>query len=523
MEEKPKEARQPLADIDDSQAGELPYRRLALLASDFCHSCVKSGLEGFRLVWVGGAVESVTGHTPQEMYALGCWLPLVHPSDRLRMSMHLRDLKAGDSGEMEFRLNHKDGTVRWVREIYCCDQGDGPQELRLHGSVRDVTERRALDEVLTVLATGESGCSGQAFFQFLARYLAEILCMEFVCIDRLEGDGLTARTLAIYCDGHFEDNISYALKDTPCADVVGKAICCFPSEVKSLFPKDAVLQEMAAQSYLGVTLWDGAGRPAGLIAVIGRRPLKDTRLAENILRMVGVRASGELERLLSEEALEASLREKEVLLREIHHRVKNNLQIVSSLLSLQEESVEDQEALGVLAESRGRVTSMALIHDQLYRSRDFCEIDAQDYLRQFIPRLVSTYAGGREVTLVLSLCPLHLSLDQAVPFGLIVNELVTNALKHGLGSRSRGELRLDMSMEDSTVAIAVEDDGSGLPPDFDLALVTSLGLQIVMMLVSQLHGRFTVEPGASARFCLRFPVAVQDAAAAKECSGSATM
>lgn len=491
----------------EPQAGELPYRRLASLASDFIHSCVRSGLEPYRVVWLGGAVERVTGYTMEEMYAQGCWMHLVHPSDQPRIGVHLLDLRAGASGEIEFRLIHKDGSVRWVREIFSCEQGISPHELRLHGAVRDVTERRTLDEVLTVLATGGVGRSGYTFFQFLAKYLAEILDMEFVCIDRLEGDGLTARTLAVYHDGHFEDNISYALKDTPCGDVVGKAICCFPRDVSALFPKDAVLQEMGAESYLGVTLWDGAGLPSGLIAVIGRRPLHDSRMAENILRMVGVRASGELERLLAEEAMAASLREKEVLLREVHHRVKNNLQIVSSLLSLQEETVDNPVALAILAESRGRVTSMALIHEQLYRSRDFSEIDAQDYLRQFITRLVSAYAGGREVSLLLSLCPMHLSLDQAVPFGLIMNELVTNALRHGFKDRSRGEVRVEMAREDSGVSIAVEDDGVGLPAGFDLGRVSTLGLQIVAMLAKQLRGEFIVESVQPTRFRLRLPQA----------------
>lgn len=495
----------------ESQAGELPYRRLASLASDFIHSCVKSGLEPYRIVWLGGAVESVTGYTVEEMHAQGCWMHLVHPSDKSRIGIHLLGLKAGDSGEVEFRFVRKDGQIRWVREIYCCESGAAPYELLLHGSIRDVTERKTLDEVLTVLATGGVGRSGHSFFQFLARYLSDILDMEFVCIDRLEGDGLTARTLAVYHDGHFEDNISYALKDTPCGDVVGKAICCFPRDVCALFPKDAVLQEMAAQSYLGVTLWDGAGQPSGLIAVIGRRPLEDPRTAENILRMVGVRASGELERLLAEEAMAASLREKEVLLREVHHRVKNNLQIVSSLLSLQEEKVDNPVALSILAESRGRVTSMALIHEQLYRSRNFCEIDAQDYLRQFLSRLVAAYAGGREVSLRLSLCPMHLSLDQAVPFGLIMNELVTNALRHGFKDRSRGQVRVEMVREDSGVSFTVEDDGVGLPEGFDLGRVATLGLQIVGMLAKQLRGEFTVESAHPARFRLRLPLAASGA------------
>lgn len=127
--------------------------------------------------------------------------------------------------------------------------------------------------------------------------------MDFVCIDMLEGDGLTARTVAIWSDDHFDDNITYTLKDTPCGEAVGKTICCFPSKVRQLFPKDIVLQEMCAESYVGVTLFSHTLKPIGLIAVIGRKPLKDRWLAETMMEMVGVRAAAEMERLDAEEAL----------------------------------------------------------------------------------------------------------------------------------------------------------------------------------------------------------------------------
>lgn len=167
---------------------------------------------------------------------------------------------------------------------------------------RDITEHKQAENVLTFLA--QSGAArGEGFFQSLAIYIAKNLNMDYVCIDRLEGDGLKARTVAIYYDGKFEDNVSYALKDTPCGDVLGKNVCCFPSGVRHLFPKDAVLQEMAAESYIGITLWGHAGKPIGLIAVIGRRTLSNPQMAESLLKLVAIRASGELERKQAEEDL----------------------------------------------------------------------------------------------------------------------------------------------------------------------------------------------------------------------------
>ncbi len=168
------------------------------------------------------------------------------------------------------------------------------------------TEVVLRDDLLTFLAQTSSMASDEPFFNKLARYLAQCLEMDFVCIDRLDGDGLTATTVAVWCDGRFEDNVSYSLKDTPCGDVVGKTVCCFPAMVCQMFPNDQVLLDLRAESYVGVTLWSHSGEPIGLIAVISRRPLVDRQLAESIMQIVAVRAAGEIERLQVEEALKES-------------------------------------------------------------------------------------------------------------------------------------------------------------------------------------------------------------------------
>jgi PAS domain S-box-containing protein len=176
------------------------------------------------------------------------------------------------------------------------------------GSAVDVTERKRTEEVLAFLAQSIQSRSGERFFQDLAGFLARLLDMQFICIDRLEGDGLTAQTLAVWCDGAFQDNVSYALKDTPCGDVVGKEVCCFPASVCQYFPRDLVLQDLRAESYVGVTLWSHSGAPIGLIAVIGRSPLADPGVAAGVLKMVASRASNELERLETERELAESER-----------------------------------------------------------------------------------------------------------------------------------------------------------------------------------------------------------------------
>lgn len=213
------------------------------------------------------------------------------------------------------------------------------------------------------------------------------------------------------------------------------------------------------------------------------------------------------ERKRAEEAMARSLHEKEVLLKEIHHRVKNNLQIISSLLSLQEQKMSDLGMLDVLAESRGRIMSMAIIHDQLYHSSDFAEIGMEEYLRQLLPRLIQTYKGRRDIALRLDLHPIALSLDQAIPFGLIMNELITNALKHGFRERSKGVISISATLSGGMISLTVEDNGAGLPPGFMLEKQSTLGLQIVILLTGQLHGDLAVTSGPGTCFRLRFPMA----------------
>ncbi len=171
----------------------------------------------------------------------------------------------------------------------------------------DITARKKMDEMRDFLAKHSGPAQGEGFFEMLARYLAEQLDMEFIFIGRLEGDGLTARSLAAWCNGKFEDNVSYALKDTPCGEVVGKAVCCFPANVCRLFPHDQVLQDFRVESYAGATLWGHTGQAIGLIAAMGRRPLANRPLTEDIMQLVAMRAAGEMERLAAEEQLRASL------------------------------------------------------------------------------------------------------------------------------------------------------------------------------------------------------------------------
>lgn len=208
------------------------------------------------------------------------------------------------------------------------------------------------------------------------------------------------------------------------------------------------------------------------------------------------------ERQKAEEQIRASLKEKEILLKEIHHRVKNNLQVISSLLNLQAANITDAQTLAMFKESQNRVKSMALIHEKLYQSQDLARLNFAEYIRNLANHLFRTYsAKSSGIELVIDVQDVSLDLDSAVPCGLIINELLTNALKYafpvGVGARREGEekprVHVSFTAEGSQYTLLVSDNGVGIPEGLDPRNTDSLGMQLVFTLSDQLGG--TVEIG----------------------------
>jgi PAS domain S-box-containing protein len=195
----------------------------------------------------------------------------------------------------------------------------------------------------------------------------------------------------------------------------------------------------------------------------------------------------------AEERLRVSLREKEVLLREIHHRVKNNLQVTSSLLKLQSGHIQDPQAREMFAESQGRIRSMALVHEKLYQSRDLSQIDFVDYVRSLAGLLRRSFGGiSARIELQVEGDELFLSVDTAVPCGLIVNELLSNCMKHAFPDGRKGRIWVHVTKEDHRFVLSVRDDGVGLAAGLDPAHTETLGLQLVGTLAEQLRAELEI-------------------------------
>jgi len=230
------------------------------------------------------------------------------------------------------------------------------------------------------------------------------------------------------------------------------------------------------------------------------RDITDRKLADETLR----EAYDEMTRLV--EAQTMDLKEKEVLLREIHHRVKNNMQVISSLVGLQADNSTDETVRSVLADVTDRVHSMALVHEKLYQSANFASIDFAEYANALLCYLWHVHSSeAAAVHLTLDMKPVSLPMDKAVPCGLILNELAGNTLKHAFRGRDKGEVTISIFGDsEERIHLCVKDDGVGLPEGFDWLQTQTLGLNLVQLLSRQLAADVEVSGSNGTRFEISF-------------------
>ena len=213
------------------------------------------------------------------------------------------------------------------------------------------------------------------------------------------------------------------------------------------------------------------------------------------------------ERKLAEKEIRRSLREKETLLAEIHHRVKNNMQIISSLLSLQSRYIEDEKALSLINNCENRIKSMSLVHEKLYLSKDLSEIDFHDYMKDLSARLFQVHrVDSRLVRFSSQIKDVPFNIETAIPLGLITNELISNALKHAFPEGGKGNIAVKLTQNKKTeeYTLTVKDDGIGFPEETDYKNTESFGLQMANMLTEQLHGTMELDRSKGTSFKIIF-------------------
>lgn len=262
----------------------------------------------------------------------------------------------------------------------------------------------------------------------------------------------------------------------------------------------AIRRGMPVEIYFRILL------PDGNIRHVDSRSRSDLNAAGK-----AVRVSGTILDITEQKQVEARLRqtlgEKELLVKEVHHRVKNNLQVISSLLSMQIDLLEDEDSIQALRESQHRISSMALIHERLYSHGNIADVDFAEYTETLVQELFHAYGKqAQHIYKSLDLAPVPLNIEKAIPCGLILNELVTNALKHAFPS-GRGTLSVTLkSQPNERISLCVSDSGIGLPEDLNLRDSKSLGLPLVEVLARQLGGVLHVQSKPGATFTVEFPI-----------------
>jgi len=248
-----------------------------------------------------------------------------------------------------------------------------------------------------------------------------------------------------------------------------------------------------------------AGRVIGSIHMSSSEKSSFSNIEKDILESIGMETGTVIAKMYSEAAIKDSLREKELLLKEIHHRVKNNMQIISSLLNLQSHYIKDKEMLDVLKESQNRIKSMAMIHEKLYQSDNLTDIEFDDYIQRLVSDLFYSYSIQKDqIKPLIEVEDVKLNIETAIPCGLIISELVSNSLKHAFPSGRKGELHVSLQTHDDEYELKISDNGIGIPESIDYTKTNSLGLQLVNNLVKQVDGEIELNRHHGTEFKITF-------------------
>ncbi len=401
---------------------------------------------------------------------------VMHPDDLADVVQSIHDSAANlTPWQKEFRLKFDDGTVRWVfGNSLPTRLADGGT--LWHGFIGDVTVSRAADEKLRQL----SRAIEQAPIAIVITDLngsIDYVNPWFTQITGYALDEVQGKTPKFLQSGCTAPQAYVDLWNTLCADHVWHGELHNRKKNGELFIEQAVIAPVL----------DASGHATHYVAV--KQDISQRKQAE--------------------QALQQSLQEKVALLNEVHHRVKNNLQVITSLLRLEAARSAQPDTKAVLKDMQGRIYAMALLHESLYRAGNFASIDLATYLKQLAMQAFRAQSSdSAAVRLVLELAAVDVILDQATPCGLLVNELISNALKHGFPDGRVGEVRVVLQPGPlaSSWQLTVCDTGVGLPDDFLARRAQSLGLQLVADLARQLGGTLEIEPGPGANFKVTFPV-----------------
>jgi PAS domain S-box-containing protein len=444
--------------------------------------------ERHQLIYVSPAYESIWGRSCYSLLEQpDSWRDAIHPDDRDRMLTAVSQQIKGNY-DREYRIVRPDGEIRWIRDRAFPVYNEIGHVYRIAGIAEDISDRKRREELLRNITLGVSAKGGEAFFQSLVKYLAKALNLEYAFICELVQPGCDRlTTVAAYGDGGILENVEYSLKNTPCEDVVGKKICVYPHRLQQLFPNDTILREMRAESYIGVPLFDSGGRALGLIWVVSRKPLQETQLRSETLKIFAVRAGSELERIKAEnslkvakEAAEVANRAKSQFLSNMSHELRTPLNVIlgfSQLLTQKGSSNPEQnEYFNIINRSGEHL--LTLINDVLEMSKieaGRTTLNKNNFdlhgLLNWLEQMFKFKAESKGLKLIFDRAtdlPQFIHTDETKLRQVLVN-LLSNAIKFTQTGSITLRAGCDRSSNDhlntAHLYFQVEDTGQGIAPE----------------------------------------------------------
>jgi len=431
-----------------------------------------------KITYANTDVARVLGYSQDDIFSMGASFldKMIHPDDLTTIFGYLdrwQTVSDSDILSSEWRLRDKNGRYHWFysRDTVYKRSNHG-DVVEIMGVAQDITEKKLAEQALRAS-------------EARLKTTVESLPFEFFALD---------------------ENGYYILQNAICkkhgGDVIGKR----PGDVAPNDKLRHLWNENNRKAYSGETVEGDVSYKVKGKTVYMHNIISPVLDGDRVCGIVGVNIDI-TQRVMAAQQIQKDLAEKEALLKEIFHRVKNNLNVISSLLSLQSRKIKTKkQALEAFGETRDRIYAMALVHEKLYHSRDFTHIDMKPYIENMVHDLLQVYGERDSIHLNMNIRNIYLDINTAIPCGLILNELVTNTFKHAFPGDKKGKLGIRfMKSRNKTYQLIVEDNGIGIQDDMNVESSDSFGLQLISMLVKQIDGDMVIQKAKGTRFEIVFP------------------
>jgi PAS domain S-box-containing protein len=488
--------------------------------------------------YISNNVKAIVGYDPQELLAnSNFWSSRIHPEDRPQFLVNFSDLSEEENCICEYRFLHKNGMYRWLRtELKLLVDSRG-KPIEIIGYVADISNSKYAEIAL------QQQFDQERLVEAIARRVRQSLQLEEILnttVAELQQVLLADRVLVYQLLPETGGQVIAEAVAEGCSQLMdrffGKEV--FPDENYQLYLQGRIcaiselddpsitpcvaefMKQIEVRAKLVVPIIQHSQLWGLLIAHQCDRPREwqewEMNLFQQLVNQLAIAIQQSLlyqqlqaelsDRKQAEANLKNSLKEKEILLKEIHHRVKNNLCVVASLLELQSNTVADPQLSKMFQESENRLYSMALIHEKLYRSTNLAQINFGEYLEDLVTNLFQSYnISDNRIQLQVLAEPISLNLETATPCGLIANELVSNTLKHAFPHGTGGTVSVECYQTgDREIHLSVKDNGIGFPQNLDFRKTNSMGFQVVCTLTEQLEGTIELSRQTGTAFYLNF-------------------